>query len=111
MQNKLVISAIFLMILASGLSCKKHSADGAYKNDAVIVGFDMRKCGCCGGYEFTIGNLTPPNGGNYFLAQTLPSNFQINMNGPFPIQVKMDWEVIAPTVCNTFIKVSRIVRR
>jgi hypothetical protein len=109
-QQRLFI-IIMLAVIITCFSCKKHSDDPSYKNEAVIVGYDMTKCGCCGGYQFTIGSLTPTNGGDYFLVQTLPPNFQIDMNGLFPILVKMDWELISPTVCNTFISVSRISRR
>ena len=113
MPTKNLLAAILFVSLITGFSCRKYSCDSHsnFKTNAEIVGFDMTKCSCCGGYEFTINNMTPPNGGNYFLAQTLPPDFQIDMNGPFPVAVKMDYEIISPTVCNTFIKVNRIARR
>lgn len=89
-------------------SCSKSDdnspSDGVYsKNEAVITGYDMTECGCCGGYFISIVN-NPPYGKD-FLAKELPSNMQLTPGSSYPVRVEMEWKVDTTFCDSRFIKV------
>ena len=106
--------AVFICLLFSG--CKKednpnNSNDPGYMSNAEIIGNDLRTCPCCGGYEITIDNTTPPAGSTFFLISSLPSTYTIPTNPTYPILVKIDYTV-DPSVCSGgFVKITRIADR
>ena len=46
---------ILLLAIATIISCKKEDQHH-YMNNAQVIGYDLRLCVCCGGYQVTIDN-------------------------------------------------------
>ncbi|MBZ5856818.1 hypothetical protein [Flavihumibacter profundi] len=101
---------ILILAISAITSCKKEKPY-QYKNTAQIIGYDLRDCPCCGGYQVTIDNVPNPNGNSFFLAGEFPSNFSLGTNPAFPVAVKMDWEVLTTTCFGNYIKISKIEKQ
>lgn len=87
-------------------SCKKEKP---FQNNAELIGLDYSMCPCCGGIKIVIDNVPNPNG-DYFLVDTLPTDFKLGNNPKFPLSVKVDWKI--ETKCfGNYINISRIARR
>jgi hypothetical protein len=74
----------FLLILAlfMAVSCKKD----VFRNssEGTVLGFDGRKCGCCGGLFIRVGNDT-------LRTFSLPDQEAL-LQKPMPFRIKMVWE-------------------
>jgi hypothetical protein len=103
------VSVIFtlIIILVAVASCRKDT----YMSNAEIIGYDVRECPCCGGIEMTIDNVSPPQGGSFFLVSHMPSYYTIDSNATFPILVKINY-VIDTTGCyGNFVSITKIANR
>ena len=83
-------------------SCKKESST-VNLQEAIITGYDMRLCGCCGGLMFSFDGNEEAYKGDFKIASELPASFQIP--DTFPLHVKINFEETGP--CN-LIEVSQI---
>jgi hypothetical protein len=93
---------LFLGIIVGLAYCKKDNSIN-YKSTGKILGPDYRMCICCGGYTIAIDSL-------FYNFESLPSNSNINLQKEaFPINVKIDWQVIA-SGCPNWITIQRIVK-
>jgi hypothetical protein len=90
------------------VSCKKES-NTKYK--AVITGFDMRYCACCGGLVINFEGDTSFNSNNYYLIVNKPEEFGITYDSKFPIYVNVDWEKVPNGCLGREIKINKLVRR
>ena len=59
-------------------------------NEAYIIGYDMRKCVCCGGLKITFNGDSQPTATDFYLIQN-SSYLQIPFNAVFPIKIKVNW--------------------
>ncbi len=80
-------------------------------NDAILTGFDSRMCPCCGGLMITFNGETKPYTGEFFLIENDPSEFAINNNSSFPINVKVDWQSDTTKCSGNMIKITKFARR
>lgn len=94
---KHVLILILLLILLTG--CRK---DRGFDNSGTIIGFDYRKCMCCGGWFISIEQDT-------LRFDQLPEGCSIDLNDPeFPIEVYLDWQPKDPRCLGDEIIVTRI---
>jgi len=95
MKNRVLIFLIFMMLLA----CKKESG---YQDTGTVIGFDYRKCMCCGGYFIEINKDT-------LRFDLMPENQIINFDSiGFPVEVYLDWHHKDPKCLGEEILVDRI---
>ena len=80
-------------------------------SNAEIIGEDVKECACCGGLEFTIDNVSNPNGNSFFLVDQLPAGFNLGNNPKFPIAVKIDWKIDTVHCFGNYIYITRIVKQ
>ena len=113
MKKKLIAALITVtaMLILTVISCRKALSGQAHLSNAEIIGFDMTKCVCCGGYEITIDNVANPDRHPYFLALTLPPGFDLGSNPTYPVAVKIDWQISTNSCFGNIINVSKIVTR
>lgn len=65
------------------LSCTEQAP---FKNDATIIGFDFRRCACCGGIFFEIE-------GDTLRSPIWPEGFEFDESkDSLPIDVKLNWD-------------------
>ena len=111
MRNRTYSILLMLMLAISAIiSCKKDD-QCQYMNNAQIIGYDLRLCACCGGYQVTIDNVPNPNGNSFFLVSEFPSGFSVGDNPIYPILIKIDWEVDTSKCFGNYIKISKIAKR
>jgi hypothetical protein len=80
---------IFYLLMS--ISCQK-SADKDTISDAIITGYDIRACVCCGGLMVNFTNDPKPYSGVFNLVNELPVNSGIDNNTKFPVYVKITWK-------------------
>jgi len=77
--------------------------------DAIITGYDIRACSCCGGLMMTFDGTTQPYQGNFKLIADV-TGFNIKENDSFPIYVSVD-TVNEERCFGKYIKITRLERR
>jgi len=85
---KLFAGLICFLILTN---CRKTGDEAAMAN-AILTGYDIRDCACCGGLMVTFSNDTTRYSGAYYLVDKLPDNSGIDNNTKFPLYVKITWK-------------------
>ena len=109
MKELLTLKSFVLAILILiNFSCKKIPH---YQSNGEIIGYDARMCVCCGGTEITINNVQNPNGNDFFLIASKPSDFIIGSDENFPIAVTLDWKIDSAHCFGNYIDITRIARR
>ena len=88
--RKIIACAGIAAILTGG--CKK-SAD-THATDAVITGYDYRKCSCCGGLMISFSNDPQPYHNSFYLIRHLPDNAGIGEQTTFPVYAKVIWQPV-----------------
>ncbi len=84
MKKFILISLMFYLI--SGCEDNTTSNPGLYKTEALIIGYDMRECMCCGGWFIDIDDST-------YRFWELPKDCEINFEkDTLPLAVKLDWK-------------------
>lgn len=91
-------SKLCLLLLAAisllGVSCKHKPLpvckEGYTK--AIITGYDMRKCACCGGLMLTFSNDPKPYSSDFVLIDGMPNGSGIGENTVFPLNVCVKYE-------------------
>lgn len=77
-------------------------------SNAIITGFDMRACACCGGLMITFnGEKTPYTGDFKLIGNETDLGQQYKEN--FPVYVKVDWKNDTTNICQHII-ITRIAR-
>jgi hypothetical protein len=82
-----IIEIISLLIL----TCCQKSVDNNVMKDAIITGYDIRLCPCCGGLMVTFNNNPIPYSGEFYLVNDLPNKSGIDNNTKFPLYVRITW--------------------
>ena len=108
---KIGIAASLLLILAVS-SCKKSGNQASYMNNAVITGYDLRLCACCGGLLINFSNDTIPYHGTFYDCDNTPAYLGIDSTTVFPVRLKADWKIDS-AVCggNDHILITRFARQ
>lgn len=97
--------AVGFLLMTAGfmLSCSKKDE---YMNKAIITGYDLRTCACCGGLMITFSENSNPYAADYKLLQNDPASMGISEASKFPIYIELDWEPVSS--CNgMWIKATR----
>jgi hypothetical protein len=86
-----------LMVLAfaiMGACCKPKPVSSCKEGytKAIITGYDMRKCACCGGLMITFSNDDKPYSSDFVLVNSLPTGTTINESSKFPMSVCIKYE-------------------
>ena len=84
-----LLFGIICLIMVS--SCQKTN-ENAGLSDAIITGYDLRACACCGGLMVTFSTDTTRYSGTFYLVNQLPNNSGIDNNTKFPLDVKISWK-------------------
>lgn len=98
------LTLIFFIAIVISLiitSCKKDS----YLSNAVIIGWDVKTCVCCGGLLIKINDQLKT-----YLIGNDPPGLNIKYNGSFPIYVKIDWQIDSLHCFGNYILINRIKR-
>lgn len=102
------ITALFIIAILTGgiaLSCNKNK----FMATGAITGFDLRKCGCCGGLMINFDGNTQAYTGDFWLIKNNPAELGIDTATAFPVYIKIDYERIASCGSPT-IRVTRFAR-
>lgn len=94
--------------LVANSSCHKDLKETPYKDEAVITGWDVRACACCGGLMINFSGEPQPYKGDFKLIEN-STELGITANDVFPIHVKVDWKEDPDNLCRRII-VARIKR-
>lgn len=94
---KNLIFLILLLALICG--CKQEPC---FDDSGTIIGFDARKCMCCGGWFIQIENDT-------LRFDQLPEGTDVILENPiYPIEVRLDWHPKDPQCLGDEIIVTRM---
>ena len=96
---------IFLLMI---IGCRKTN-ENVVLTDAILAGYDLRACVCCGGLMVTFSNDTTRYSGTFYLIDELPNSSGIDNNTKFPLHVKINWKY-STKVCgsNKFVDILKI---
>ena len=98
MKTRLIGLLLMIFILAS---CEKNCG---YRSEGLIIGYDYRKCMCCGGFFIDIEDST-------YRFDQWPEDFNFDWDlDTFPMSVLIDWQVDSVLCLGDEILVSRIKR-
>jgi len=97
-MKKYLIAIVIVSIL--GNSCNKELSPDY---NAIITGFDLRKCACCGGLMITFNGETTPNAGDFKLISNNPADLGISANDKFPMHVYVEWKPGTSDYCDHII--------
>jgi hypothetical protein len=97
MKKRLII--ILIIFFVASTSCQKEIMPDY---NAVITGFDLRKCACCGGLMINFNGETKPYVGDFKLIDNF-ADLSISENDKFPIYAKVEWKPDTANVCNHII--------
>lgn len=91
---------ILLGLLALIFACKK---DNDNLVPAVVTGFDLRECACCGGWFIKIDNTT-------YRFDQIPAGSTVEFDGStvFPKAVRVEWQKKDPSCLNDEIVLSKL---
>lgn len=80
--------------------------------NAVITGYDLRKCSCCGGLMLNMGDDTTLYAEGFYLIDG-PLPLPCPDSDQFPMRVRIRWEASSKPVCgaNQRIKINEIACR
>lgn len=106
MQRKTIILLTTAVLLAAG--CKKSS--DTRMTDAVITGYDYRKCACCGGLMINFNNDPEPYSGSFYQVHDLPANAGISEQTSFPLYVRVTWQPVEGG-CGNSINILRLDKK
>lgn len=95
-RNLVIISVIFLL---ANTKCQKEIAPDY---NAIITGFDSRKCICCGGLMINFNGEIKPYVGDFKLIDNA-ADLGISENDKFPIYAKVEWKPDTTNICNHII--------
>ncbi len=109
MKSVIKLTKLFtiLLILFSLSSCKKK-VPALKMVDAVITGYDMRLCACCGGLLINFENNPEKYSGNYYLINSLPPNSGIDENSKFPVKVLVQYTIDKNRCNSNFVDILKI---
>jgi len=88
MLTRTIVILSIPVVLAAG--CKKSS--DTRMTDAVITGYDYRKCSCCGGLMINFNNDPQPYHSSFYQVRQLPANAGISEQTTFPLYVRVVWQ-------------------
>lgn len=112
MKAKLIIGMLLVFALAILGACSKPKPVATCKEGfqkAIITGYDMRKCACCGGLMVTFSNDSKPYSSDFVLVESLPKGSTINENTKFPVNVCIKYEKIETSCGTVKIKITEMV--
>jgi hypothetical protein len=108
MKKSLSLLLALILLLAA---CKK---DEPYMTDAVLTGYDLRNCACCGGLLLNMGNAALKYSSDYYLVDQYPADFVIDSTTAFPLYVRILWHQTQYPPCGDsahHITITRMERR
>lgn len=101
--SKWFFALIIGVLLISG-SCSKDEVKGY---NAIITGWDARKCACCGGLMVTFTKDAVPYSAEFKLIQNY-KELNIGPESDFPIYVEIEYADVENTFCKDFIRASKL---
>ena len=94
------IISLTIVILSCITGCRKDTAS-LCTTKAVIIGYDYRKCSCCGGLMINFENNPNPYSGTYYNCLNFPQNVGISPYMNFPVYMKICWQKDTTSCGNT----------
>ena len=108
-----VFIVILSIVLITGLSCRKSGkGDNGNADHAVITGYDMRMCACCGGLMINFeGKTEPAFSTEFYQIKNMPESVGITSTTTFPVFVDVTWVLEAAPGCGSkgFVRIKSIV--
>jgi hypothetical protein len=77
---------------------------------AIITGWDMSMCACCGGLMINFDGEMRPYKGDFKLIENL-TDLDIDQKETFPIYVKVLWADVPNKCSNRFVRIEKLVRQ
>ncbi len=112
MKNKIILNVIIVISIIL-FSCTKNNptnTDYNYNSKAVITGYDMGMCICCGGLILSF--KEDATAYSVIRIRNFPEKTGISDTSKFPINVWIDWKFDSLGCGNyKFINISKISRR
>lgn len=102
--TQLLFGIIFLLMITN---CQKNNENNVM-TDAIVTGYDLRACACCGGLMVTFSNDTTRYSGAFYLVDELPNNSGIDNNTKFPLYVKINWKFSRVCGSTKFVDILKI---
>lgn len=103
-----ILTILIVIAITISSACKKEKS---YMNSAVITGFDLRTCACCGGLLINFNGDTQSYKGNFFLVSNTASQLGITDSTIFPVYVQVDWVKDTVACMANTITITRFVRQ
>ncbi len=107
-----ILKSILVSVLLSALlfSCKKEYSYESKLRNAIITGFDKRKCACCGGLVINFEGNTQSSQGMEYLIDNNSFEFGIDpVTASFPIACRVEWVPVDRCV-DGFIRITKFKR-
>lgn len=93
MSLKLTFLILFIACLSA---CNQKTKATTMENnktvDAIIIGFDARRCLHCGGYMVTFSNNPEPYKADHYQWRPKTEKFGVNHSSKFPLYVKIKYK-------------------
>lgn len=110
MKEKIIRILLVIAIAIIFYSCADNPAQSSM-TDAVITGFDLRACACCGGLMINFNGDTASYKGEFYIISNNPAEFGITDISDFPIFVKVDWQKDTSACINNRIIITKFVKK
>lgn len=91
MKNAVTLLKCAVLMTLVLASCRKKDPEIFKMTDAVITGYDLRACACCGGLLINFENKPEKYSGTYYLIDEMPANSGITETTKFPLYVKVQY--------------------
>jgi hypothetical protein len=86
----LILSSTMALLIFSG--CKKSDRpQSTYTNNAIITGYDLRACACCGGLLINFDSVAHSYQGPFYDCDNEPASLGIDSTTVFPVYLKVNW--------------------
>ncbi len=112
MKTKSIFSILLILSFVVLGACDKPKPANTCKEGyvkAIVTGYDMRKCACCGGLMVTFSNDPTPYSADFVLVESMPKGSTITDNTKFPVNVCIKYEKLETSCGTVKIKVTDMV--
>ena len=106
-MKPLALAFAVLLLVLSGC---KNSTDCTQKEyNAILTGYDLRLCACCGGLMLAFDDDPKPYSGKFYLVKNTPSELGITEQDTFPIYATITWKEVEH--CAPMVEITSFKRR
>jgi hypothetical protein len=92
-KTKASILTVVIALLIISACTKSVPPQVHYMNNAVITGYDLRLCACCGGLLINFDSVTHSYQGPFYDCDNTPASLGIDSTTVFPVYLKVNWHL------------------